>query len=89
MAGIPQQVQLMDRRDTIDEVDAVETPKWKCCREDIPTQQIIFFTQVILIYVVVITCIVNLAYGNEPRELWISLLGSSIGYILPTPTLAL
>jgi hypothetical protein len=74
-----------------DEVGPIqlEDRKWKCCKEDIPTHQILFFTQVILIYIVVLTCIANLAYGNEPRELWISLLASGIGYILPAPSLSL
>jgi len=82
----------MDRHTTIiDDIDIgpLEDRKWKCCKEDIPTLQIIFFTQVILIYIVVLTCIVNLAYGNQPRELWISLLASGLGYILPAPSLTL
>ena len=62
-------------------------------RSDIsnPTQikkeenRVVFITQIILIYVVVISAIVNLSVGSELQSLWISLLSSCLGYLLPTP----
>lgn len=50
---------------------------------------ILFFCQVILIYAVVIASIVNLALEptGKNRDLWSALLFSSIGYLLPSPTL--
>ena len=53
------------------------------------SKTILFFCQVILIYGVVTASIVNL--GLEPegsnRDLWSALLFSSIGYLLPSPSL--
>lgn len=71
------------------ETEEVRQRKWTCCKEEIPNVQIIFFVQVILVYIVVITCITNLALGNEPHDLWVSLVGSCLGYILPAPSLTL
>ena len=75
----------MDDRHSVDEVDT--TDQWTFCKKDIPSTQVVFFIQVTLVYIVAITCIVNLALGNEPKDLWISLLASSIGYVLPSPSL--
>ena len=36
-----------------------------------------------VLYIVVITSIVNLILGSENTHLWIALLSSSLGYILP------
>ena len=80
----------MDEGVQIDETDLEPpTPRslWKCGKEDIPTGQIVFFSQIILVYIVTIACIANLTLGNEPKELWVSLLASCIGYILPAPHL--
>lgn len=60
---------------------------WTCCNENVPSNEMVFFAQVIMVYIVIITCIVNLSLQNEPRELWIALLSSSLGYILPSPQL--
>lgn len=77
----------MDDGISVDEIDTPKPSQWKCCTENIPTTQIVFFVQVILVYIVTITCIVNLALGNEPKDLWVSLLASCLGYILPAPAL--
>ena len=62
--------------------------RWTLCGSNIPKEEIVFFTQVILIYVVSITCIVNLALGIGDSTLWASLLSGSLGYLLPSPTLS-
>lgn len=46
---------------------------------------IIYFTQVILIYTVVVACIINLSIGQDNPALWSSLLSGALGYILPAP----
>lgn len=61
--------------------------KWTLCEKAVPKQEIIFFTQVILIYTVVIACIVNLSFAEENQALWSSLLSACVGYLLPSPTL--
>lgn len=48
-----------------------------------------FFAQIILIYFVVFAFICQISYGkDEHRELWLVLLSSSLGHILPSPTLS-
>lgn len=51
-----------------------------------PKQEVVFFCQVLLIYGVVITSLVNISLGST-HELWIALLTSCLGYLLPSPTL--
>jgi len=60
---------------------------WHLCGRTLPKSEIVFFAQVILIYMVVITCIVNLSLGHSDSNLWTALLAANIGYILPNPTL--
>lgn len=47
--------------------------------------RVTYFTQVILIYIIVLSCIINLSllHGNE--ALWSSLLSGALGYMLPAP----
>lgn len=63
--------------------------KWHFCGRLLPRSEIVFFVQVILIYIVVIVSIVNLTIGRSDDKLWIALLSSSIGYLLPNPSLKL
>ena len=44
-----------------------------------------FFSQIIILYICILTCFVNLSMKNHPPELWISLLSLSLGSILPSP----
>ena len=61
--------------------------KWKLFNAHVPRSEIVFFVQVLLVYIVVITSIVNLTIGNKDPKLWIALLSGHIGYLLPNPTL--
>ena len=46
--------------------------------------EIAFVFQVIILYIVIITCIINLSLKNGTSELWVSLLSYSLGCILPS-----
>lgn len=46
-----------------------------------------FYAQILLLYIVVITSIINISLGNESSTLWTSLLCSCLGYMLPQPKL--
>ena len=46
---------------------------------------IVFFAQIIGVYFILGSSIYNLAQSENNRDLWISLLSSSLGYLLPTP----
>ena len=47
---------------------------------------VVFFSQVILIYIVVICSLINISLGSS-LQLWIILLTSCLGYLLPNPSL--
>lgn len=61
--------------------------RWTLFNQPIPRSEIVFFVQVILIYIVVVTSIVNLTLENKDSKLWTALLTGHIGYLLPNPTL--
>lgn len=48
---------------------------------------IVFLTQVIVLFVVVVTCLFNLTmYPNsETKSLWVTFLTGSLGYLMPNP----
>ena len=50
----------------------------KCSR-----MALVFICQVIILYISITTCFVNLTVHNGPTELWITIL--SLGTILPSP----
>ena len=60
---------------------------WCCSGTDIPKSEIVYFAQVVLVYCIVFASLLNLSIGTENNTLWIALLSSSVGYILPQPTL--
>ena len=66
-----------------------ENRRWNICGRFEPRfePRNCFFFQVALIFIVVITSIDNLILGSEKTHLWIALLSSSLGYILPAPKL--
>jgi hypothetical protein len=48
----------------------------------------VFLSQVIIVYAVIIAAIANLTFfPNSKHDLWITLLSSSIGYLLPSPNI--
>ena len=60
---------------------------WNIFGHTMPKSEIVFFMQVLLIYVVVIASIVNLTLYKDEGKLWTALLSSALGYLLPNPTL--
>ena len=63
------------------------TRVWPLFGLQLPRSEIVFFCQTFIIYVVVVTSLVNLTLKNEPINLWIALLGSCLGYLLPHPSI--
>ena len=53
-----------------------------------PRSEVVFFSQVILIYIVVITAVVNISLGSKDL-LWSHLLVGSVGFLLPNPSIKL
>ena len=52
-----------------------------------PKNKFTFFSQIIVIYAIIATAIFHLSFQSPDKELWLVLLSSSLGYILPTPGL--
>ena len=54
----------------------------------IPTKEVVFFSQILVVFGVVVASIYNLSTeGCEQPEMWTALLSSCLGYILPNPKL--
>ena len=69
------------------EDDVSRSDRWHLWGSRVPKTEIVYFSQMTILYIIVITSIVNLSIQNGSSELWISLLSSCIGYILPNPKL--
>ena len=59
--------------------------QWKVFGHVFPRAEIVYFSQIILIYIVVLTSLANLSLGRDPDTLWTSLLATSVGILLPQP----
>ena len=60
---------------------------WKVCGQNLPREEIVYFSQVTLVYLVVAVSLANLSLGRDPTDLWLSLLCSAVAYCLPSPNL--
>ena len=63
------------------------TSRWCFLGRRTPRGEIVYFTQILVIYSVIVVSLFNLTRGHEPSSLWISLLSSCLGYVLPNPNL--
>ena len=61
--------------------------KWHLFGHGVPRSEIVFFSQIIILYIVICVSIYNLTLHKEDVNLWISLLSSSLGYMLPHPNI--
>ena len=75
--------------DITDEVDTVEKPidGWHIFGTECPKEEIVFLCQVIILYTVIVVSIYNLTVAHDDPTLWTALLSSSLGYLLPNPSL--
>lgn len=62
--------------------------QWMWCGDTLPKDQIVFFTQIIPIYIVICCSIANLMLERGDDHIWLALLSSSLGYLLPNPKLS-
>jgi hypothetical protein len=58
---------------------------WTLLGKKIVKSEGVFFSQIIIIYITVITCMINLTLNNGNSNFWTALLSSSLGYLLPNP----
>ena len=59
--------------------------EWNLCGKKVSRSAIVFICQIVILYISIITCFVNLTLKNGPNELWITILSLSLGSILPSP----
>ena len=52
-----------------------------------PKEEIVFLCQIVILYTVIVISMYNLTVGHDDSNLWTALLSSSLGYLLPNPTL--
>lgn len=60
---------------------------WSMFGARVPRSEIVFFCQVLIIYTVIVTSIYNLTTNHEDGHLWTALLSSSVGILVPNPTI--
>ena len=53
----------------------------------ISRSEVTYFTQIVIIYVVIIIALINISIGNDNEHSWTGILGTCIGYLLPSPVL--
>lgn len=63
------------------------SPTWQVLGRNLPKQDVAYFAQILIIYAVVIASLVNLTMYKDENKVWIALLSSCIGYMLPQPQL--
>ena len=68
-------------------MSVASSAKWTVCWQEVPRREVIFFAQVIILYVVICVSLANLSLGIGNQSLWSSLLAGSLGYLLPAPTI--
>ena len=50
-------------------------------------KEVIYIVQLVVVFGVIIVSVCNLTLKTGEKDLWICLLSSAIGYILPSPTI--
>ena len=68
-----------------DAVDASDA--WHIFGTECPKGEIVFLCQVVVLYTVIVVSIYNLTVGHGDSTLWTALLSSSLGYLLPNPSM--
>ena len=63
------------------------TSRWDCFGYSFPRREVVYFSQTLIVYIVILVCLTNLSLGHSESNLWIALLGSCLGYILPQPSM--
>ena len=76
-----------DTEDSTDNQSDDDNTPWHIFGIVCPKEEIVYLCQVIALYIVILISIYNLTAGHDNSNLWTALLSSSLGYLLPNPTL--
>ena len=86
--GLIRELEAQQQHVPIGELLDQEEINWQVCGQKFPRSELVFFSQAIIIYVVVILSLFNLTTGRGDPTLWSSLLSGSLGYLLPSPSIS-
>ena len=78
---------VIEEEDSTDAQSEKDSTPWHLFGTVCPREEIVFLCQVVVLYTVILISIYNLTTGHENSNLWTALLSSSLGYLLPNPTL--
>lgn len=59
--------------------------EWAIFGSRVPKQEVQYFGQIVILYITIIICLVNLSCQNGERSLWVSLASTSLGILVPNP----
>ena len=76
-----------DAQNAEDSSSSSSSTPWHLFGTACPKEEIVFLCQVLVLFTVILISIYNLTTGHENSNLWTALLSSSLGYLLPNPTL--
>ena len=57
--------------------------QWPIMGKRFPRSEVVFFSQMAIVTIVIIGAVYNLTVGHDNPTLWTALLSSCLGYILP------
>jgi len=85
--------QVVDCSDGVNEIvfdkDNIERKSWKFCNSiSLPRSEVVFFSQLFIIFIIISVSIIKLCFYEvdcDEMPVWVMLLSSSVGYILPNP----
>lgn len=58
---------------------------WTICGKMVPRAEVVYISQITIAFIVIIASLINLSINDENNNMWVALLSSSIGYIMPSP----
>ena len=80
-----EQMEVLRNNEVTTDQDSVKLKMWKILRKQFPRGEMEYFSQMFIILVVVIVALYNLSCDCELVTFWVTILSSSLGYILPNP----
>lgn len=78
----------------LEEIEPLKTPAdfsrcnskaWVLGSQRVPREEIVFFSQIIIIAIVVFTGLVNLTIGSDANSFWAGMVSGGVSALLPRP----
>jgi len=90
MEGLSKLSQQLDQTESASDLTSQQTrssSRWEWFGRMVPRAEIEYGVQALILYIVIITAMVNLTLNHEQQNLWIALLCSCLGILIPQPCL--